>query len=97
MATEAEIAALLERMRAMSAADISVLEASANTPDSNVTTAPGSANEALWSEFVKLGWMIKKEDALDLPGGRRFEMTIYSISSEGLQPILDLLSTLAQQ
>ena len=97
MATEAEIAALLERMRAMSAADISVLEASASTPDSNVTTAPGSANEALWSEFVKLGWMIKKEDALDLPGGRRFEMTIYSISSEGLQPILDLLSTLAQQ
>ena len=96
MATEAEIAALLKRMRAMSAADISVLEASANTPDSNVTIAPGSANEALWFEFVKLGWMIKKEDALDLPGGRRFAMTIYSISSEGLQPILDLLSTLAQ-
>jgi hypothetical protein len=95
MATEAEIAALLERMRAMSAADISVLEASANTPESNVTTAAGSANEALWSEFVKLGWMIKKEDMLDLPAGKRFVMTIYSISSEGLQPILDLLSTLA--
>ena len=97
MATEAQIEALLERMRAMSAADISVLEASANTPDSNMTTAPGSANEALWSEFVKLGWMIKNEDALDPPGGKRFVMTIYSISSEGLQPVHDLLSTFAQQ
>jgi hypothetical protein len=84
-------------MRAMSAADISVLEASSKTPDSSMTTAPGSRNEALWSEFVKLGWMIKKEEALDLPGGKRFVMTIYSISSEGLHPILDLLLTLAEQ
>ena len=97
MADAVQIRALLERMRAMSAADISVFEASANTPDSSMTTAPGSANEALWSEFLKLGWMIKKEDVLDLPNDKRFVITIYSISSEGLQPIRDLLSTLRQQ
>jgi hypothetical protein len=97
MASDGQIKALLERMRAMSAADISVLEASANTADSNMTTAPGSANEALWSEFVKFDWMIKKEDAIDLPGGKRFLITIYSISPNGLQPIRELLSTLAQQ
>jgi hypothetical protein len=54
-----------------------------------MTTGPGSANEALWSELVTLGWMAKRAEALDLPGGRRFEMTIYSISVEGLQPISD--------
>jgi hypothetical protein len=97
MATDAQVRTLLGLMRTMTAADISVLEASANTPDSNMTTAPGSANEALWSEFVKLDWMIKQEDALDLPGGKRFLITIYSISPAGLQPIRELLSTLAQQ
>jgi hypothetical protein len=96
MATDAQIEALLNRMRTMSAADISVLHASAHTPDSNMTTAPGSANEALWSEMVNLGWMIAKEDALDLPGGRRFVMKIYSISPEGLEPILNLLARLSQ-
>jgi|SRR5579862_8696715 len=97
MATEAQIEALLNRMRTMSAADISVLHASAHTPDSNMTTAPGSANEALWSEMVNMGLMSVKEDALDLPGGKRFVMRIYSISPEGLEPILDLLSALSRQ
>jgi hypothetical protein len=59
MATEAQIEALLQRMREMSAADISVLEASTKTPGSSMTTAPGSHNEVLWSEMVGLGWMIK--------------------------------------
>jgi hypothetical protein len=80
----------------MSAADLSTLDASVRTPDSNMTTAPGSPNEALWSEMAELGWMNKKEDAIDLPGGKRFSMTVYSIRPEGLQPILSLLSTLSK-
>ncbi len=84
--------ALLERMRGMSAADLSVLDAAAHTPDSNMTTSPGSPNEVLWSAMVELGWMNKKEDGLDLPGGARFTMNLYSIRPEGLQPILSLLS-----
>ena len=94
MADSAQIEALLQRMRGMSAGDISVLWASTQTPGSNMTTGPGSPNEALWNEMVELGWMAKSEDALDLPGGRRLVMAIYSIRPEGVQPILDLLSKL---
>lgn len=97
MATEAQIEALLERMRGMSAADISVLEASTQTPDSNMTTGPGSPNESLWSEMVDLGWMIREDEDLELPGGVRFPMKAYSIRPEGLQPILNLLATLARR
>ncbi len=67
------------------------------TPESSMTTAPGSPNEALWSEFVDLGWMIRKDDDLELPGGARFPMRIYSMSPEGLQPILNLLAALAKR
>ncbi|MGA2260302.1 MAG: hypothetical protein ABSH28_02570 [Acidobacteriota bacterium] len=97
MVTQAQIEALLQRMREMSAADISVLEASSKTPGSNMTTAPGSRNEALWSEMAGLGWMIIKDEELELPEGRRYLMKIYTISPEGLQPILNLLSTLSQR
>lgn len=96
MATQEQMDALLERMRGMSAADLSVLDASAHTPDSNMTTSPGSANEALWFQMVELGWMDKKEDGIDLPGGKRFTMTVYSIRPEGLQPILSLLARLKE-
>ena len=41
MATQEQMEALLVRMRGMSAADLSVLDASAHTPDSNMTTSPG--------------------------------------------------------
>jgi hypothetical protein len=97
MATQAQIEALLQRMREMSAADLSVLEASSKTPESSMTTGPGSANEALWSEMVELGWMIRRDEDLELPGGARFPMKIYTISPEGLQPILNLLSTLSKR
>jgi hypothetical protein len=80
-------------MREMSAADISVLEASSKTPDCSMTTGPGSPNEVLWSEMVGLGWMTMRDESLDLPGGVHIPMKIYSITQEGLQPILNLLST----
>jgi hypothetical protein len=41
--------------------------------------------------------MAKRAEALDLPGGRRFEMTIYSISGEGLRPISDLLAAVSKR
>ena len=96
MATEAQLQALLQRMREMSAADISVLYASAQTPGSSMTTAPGSPNESLWSEMVALGWMTRRDEDLELPGGLRLPMKIYAISPEGLEPILNLLSALSK-
>jgi hypothetical protein len=97
MATQAQIESLLKRLRGMSAADLSVLEASTKTPGSSMTTALGSCTEALWSEMVALGWMNRRDEDLELPGGARFPMKIYTISSEGFQPILDLLSILTKR
>jgi hypothetical protein len=95
MATnEVQMATLLQRMRQMCAADISVLEAAANTPGSSITTGPGSANESLWTEMAALGWMSVKDDVLDLPGGKQFVVRIYSITPDGSEPILKLLSAL---
>ncbi len=84
--------ALLSRMRSMSPGEISVLEASVRTPDSNMTTGPGSRNEALWTEMAQLGWIGIKEDSIDLPGGNKFAIKIYSITPEGVAPIQELLS-----
>lgn len=59
--SEAQTEALLERMRSMSAADLSVLEAAIKQPSGEqpvlLTTIPGSANDQLWSEMTKLGWL----------------------------------------
>jgi hypothetical protein len=95
MATPAQTEALLRRMRQMSAGDLSMLEAAVNTPDSNMATGPGSPNEALWSEMAALGWIVTRDEELDIPGGIRFPMRIYSITPEGRQPIAGLLSILA--
>jgi hypothetical protein len=95
LATQAQTEALLRRMRDMSAADLSVLAASADTPGSNMTTAPGSRNDALWSDMEKLGWLTVKSETLDLPGGKQYLMKIYAIAAEGREPILTLLSALS--
>ena len=97
MATPEQIETLLQRMREMSAADISVLEACLNTPESSMTTAPGSHNDMLWTEMVAYGWMIRREEELELPGGSKLLMKIYTISPEGRQPIISLLSALTKQ
>ena len=95
MATPEQVEGLLTRMRKMSAADISVLEACTRTPESGMTTAPDSPNEILWSEMVELGWMTVKDDELELAEGFMFPMKIYTISTEGLEPIVKLLAALA--
>ena len=97
MATEAQTEALLQRMREMSAADISVLAASAQEPGSSMTTAPGSPNEVLWTGMVDLGWMSVRDENLDIPGRPPLLMKIYSITPEGLEPISSLLSRLSQR
>src|SRR5579862_8137796 len=96
MATQAQMDTLLQRMRGMSPADISVLAASSQTPESSMTTAPGSPNEALWSEMVALGWMTRREEELELPGRAPLVMKIYAITPAGVEPILNLLSLLSQ-
>jgi hypothetical protein len=95
MATQTQIQSLLQRMRGMSAADLSVLQASAGTPDSQMTTAPGSPNEALWSEMEQLGWMTRAAEDISLPGGGKFSMHTYSMTPAGREGVLKLLSLLS--
>ncbi len=56
--------------RAMSAGDLSILQAALEEPDEErpimVTTIPGSNNDLLWTEMVALGWMSTAEP-LDAP------------------------------
>jgi hypothetical protein len=94
MATQTQTESLLQRMRKMSAADLSVLQASADTPDSQMTTAPGSPNEVLWSEMEKLGWMIRAAEDISLPGGVKFAMHTYSMTPAGREAVSKLLSLL---
>jgi len=94
MATPEQVEGLLTRMRKMSAADLSVLAACTQTPESGMTTAPDSPNEVLWSEMVALGWMTVKDDELELTEGFLFPMKIYNIRPEGLEPISNLLAAL---
>jgi hypothetical protein len=49
---------LMQQMVALSARDLSVLEAALKTPDSRMMTADGSTNYRLWSEMEKIGWMV---------------------------------------
>jgi hypothetical protein len=51
---------LLQRMRTMSAGDLSVLHASLERPESVMITPVGSPNDILWSEMAAFGWMRKK-------------------------------------
>ena len=44
------------RLRSLSAADLSVIEAAASKPGSLMLTSSGSANDALWSDMETVGW-----------------------------------------
>jgi hypothetical protein len=96
MASQQEMEALLQHMRQMSAADLSVLHASVHTPGSFMTTSPGSPNQLFWSAMEKLGWMIRTEDDLGLAGGGRFSLQMFAATPEGCAAIGDLLAALAR-
>src|SRR3984893_4920264 len=61
MASDEQARQLLPQMRELNAEDLTVLQAvveSLGVEDPiRVTTTPGSANDRLWSEMTKLGWM----------------------------------------
>jgi hypothetical protein len=94
MASQHEVPALLQQMRQLSAADLSVLQASVSTPGSFMTTSPGSPNQLVWSAMEKLGWMVRSEDELGLAGGGRFALQMFAATPEGCEAIKELLSSL---
>lgn len=82
---------LFQRLRRMSAGDISVLRASLETSNSEMTTMPGSANDSLWSEMVTLGWMSKRTDAVG-----PIQILLFKVEPAGTEPIRALLQQLAR-
>ena len=52
----------LQKLRAMSPADLSVLEACVTKSGSVMVTTEGSANHKLWSEMEKLGWLERRQE-----------------------------------
>lgn len=88
--TDDQRQALLTRMRAMSAADLSILEAAFAEPSGEpimVTTTPGSKNDFLWSDMVTLGWM-SAAPSLDVP----IPTKVFVVNSSAKEQIASLLS-----
>jgi hypothetical protein len=70
--------ALLALGRAMSAADLSVLEGALAEPTQgqavNLTTTSGSRNDVLWSEMTALGWLTEGGPLELVPGAKLYEI-----------------------
>ena len=82
-----------QKLRALSAGDRSVLEASlARLPSDDgrfLGTTPDSLNDRLWSDFVALGWMRVHQEPQPKHPLKTFEIT-----SEGVPKLTRLLSEL---
>jgi hypothetical protein len=82
---------LLSQMRELTAADLSILQAvveSLGVEDTlKVTTTPGSANDRLWSEMTKLGWM-SADAPLEVPVATR----VFVVHASAREPLSALLT-----
>jgi hypothetical protein len=91
--TQEQIESLKARLKEMSAADLSILEA---LPESlkqaetvRLVTIPGSKNDLLWSQMAALDWM-----KLDKPLEEHAESHVYIVPSEAVEPLETLLMEL---
>lgn len=55
---------VIDMLRSLKASDMSILEATLDTPDSQIATVRNSANDMLWSALERLG--MAKEMVLDI-------------------------------
>lgn len=70
--------ALIALGRAMSAADLSILQGVLAEPNQdrtvNLTTTTGSKNDVLWSEMSALGWLTEGAPLESVPGSKLYEV-----------------------
>jgi hypothetical protein len=89
--TEEQKQDLLTLSRAMTAGDLSILQAAIDELGEErpimVTTTPGSKNDLLWSEMVKLGWM-SPAGPLDAP----VKAKVFLIDPSAKEPIRGFLA-----
>jgi hypothetical protein len=90
MKTDEQTQSVLTRMRELSAADLSILEAVVGTLDREdtvrLTTTPGSANDRLWSEMTALGWM-STDAPLEVP----VDTKVFVVHASAKEPLNTLL------
>jgi hypothetical protein len=88
LSTDEPFASLVQRMRSMRPADLSVLAGMLQTPEPevNIATTIGSDNDLLWSEMARIGWMTLGS-ADDLPAGSR----VFKVGAAGRERIAKLL------
>jgi hypothetical protein len=91
--------ALLERMRLMKPSDISILEdiVAKKAVGSGVGTSPGTANDGLWSEMEKLGWVTVENHSYSLPSGNALVTRTFKVVETGLAPLSDLIRAYSSQ
>jgi hypothetical protein len=77
---------MLVQMGAMSRADLSVLKAALERPDSQMMTTVGSANEVLWQQFAHRGWATQLPAPPEMPASIRR----YSLTDQGRTEVLKL-------
>jgi hypothetical protein len=58
---------VLDLLRKLKPSDMSVLQASLQTPDSQIATVKGSANDALWSKLVEFDLAREMTLEVDVP------------------------------
>ena len=75
---------LEELVNALSAGDRSVLQASVDTPDSQIATVRGSANDRLWSKLAELTLAQEMPLELDIPPQLvNFHPRCFALTAEG--------------
>ena len=84
--------ALVELIRRLSASDVSVLRATLDTPDSQIATVANSANDVLWSAFVKKGLARELTLDLDVPIPPGFRPKTFALTDDGRTELPQLLS-----
>jgi len=83
---------LVELLRRLNASDMSVLEATLHTPDSQIATVTNSANDVLWSKMSELGLAREMTLELDMPPQlRTFQPKSFALTEAGRTALPELL------
>lgn len=84
--------ALAAQISSLSAADRSVLVACVDTPDSQMATVCGSANERFWSTLQAWGLAREMPLEIDLPEQlRNFRPRAFALTAQGRELLAELL------
>jgi|SRR5579862_2083280 len=85
-------AALEAQIRSLGAADRSVLVATVDTPDSQIATVRGSANDRFWSTLEEWGLAREMPLEIDLPEQlKSFQPRSFALTAQGRELLARVL------